>query len=153
MLLTRTLYPWGTWRGALNEMDRLRREMDRLLGSFSSGLAETAGPGVYPALNVSEDADKFTVQAELPGMAPEELEISVTGKNLTIAGERKPPQVPEGARYHRRERSFPSFSRAITLPGEVQPDKVSAQFKNGVLTITLPKAEAAKPKQITVQAS
>jgi HSP20 family protein len=146
MLLTRPWYPFGSWRGALAEMDRLRREMDRILESLS-GVGEA---GLFPPVNVSEDTDRFTVTAELPGVDPKEIDISVHGRNLSISGERKPPQVEEGARYHRRERPFGSFSRMIGLPVEVDPEKVEATYRNGVLTIVLPKAEEAKPKKIAV---
>ncbi|MCB2184802.1 MAG: Hsp20/alpha crystallin family protein [Deltaproteobacteria bacterium] len=155
MLLTRNFYPVGSWRGTLSEMDRLRREMGRVLGMAGEGRESSApaGAGVYPLLNVSEDKDAFYVRAELPGVASGDIDISVVGRNLAIAGTRKPPQLPEGARYHRRERGFPAFNRALTLPADLEVTKVKAISKDGVLTIVLPKAEAAKPKQITVEAS
>lgn len=153
MLIRRTVYPAGLWRGTLDEMDKLRQDMGRFLSSFSGDTAPAGSTGVFPLLNVSEDAEKFTVEAELPGMAAEDLDITITGKNLSIKGARKPPEPPEGARFHRRERGFPSFSRAIGLPSEVDSGKVEAKFIDGVLTLVIPKAEALKPRQITVSAS
>lgn len=151
MLLTRSFYPTGTWRSAYSDMDRVRQEMNRIMGSLA-GTYEP-GAGVFPLVNVTETKEGFVVSAELPGVAPEDINISVHGKTLTIEGERKAAQVEEDARYHRRERGMASFSRMIGLPAEVDAAKVAAKCKNGVLTIDLPKAEAAKPRQISVSAS
>ncbi len=153
MLQTISSDPWFSWRGVFSELDRLRQDMDSLLKGVTGAWWLPESTGLFPLLNVSEDKDNFYVRAELPGIAPSDLDISVTGKTLTIQGERKAPQAEEGARYHRRERSFASFSRAIGLPCEVEPDKVTAESKDGILTITLPKVEEAKPKQIAVKAA
>ncbi len=153
MFITRGNYPLWSWSSALAEMERLRREMDRLLGAVTSEFETMAGANVFPPVVVSEDKDNFYVRAELPGVDPKDINISVVGKTLTIEGERKPPEVGEGARYHRREREYVRFSRVIGLPADVEPSKVEAKAKDGVLTVVLPKAEAAKPKQITVKAS
>jgi HSP20 family protein len=151
MLLTRSFYPANTWRNTYGELDRLRQEMNQLMGAFSGSYEP--GAGVFPLVNVTEDMEGFHVTAELPGVTPGDINVSVHGKTLTIEGERKAAQVEEGARYHRRERGVSSFSRMIGLPSEVDGSKVSASCKNGVLTIDLPKAEAAKPRQINVMAS
>jgi len=137
----------------LREMDRFQHEMNRLFDRFfprDGGWAiET---GVYPALNLWEDDESLYVEAELPGMELDDLEIYVTGNDqLTIKGERKAPEVQKGT-WHRQERSFGSFTRLISLPAPVDADRVEAEFKNGVLTIRLPKREEAKPRRITVQA-
>ncbi len=152
MFLTRSLYPRRSFRGAVYEMDHLRREMDRIWGAMA-GQFEPTSAGVHPLLNVSEDKDAFYVVAELPGVASEDLDISVENKSLTISGKRREPEVPEGARFHRSERGFATFSRVVGLPSEVDALKVEARAKDGILTITLPKAEAAKPRQITVQSN
>ena len=152
MFLTRSMYPRATLRGSLSEMDRLRREMDRIWGAMA-GQFENTSAGVHPLLNISEDKDGFHVRAELPGVAPEDLDISVEGKSLTLSGKRREPEVPEGARFHRSERGFVSFSRVIGLPSEINALKVEAKLIDGVLSITMPKADAAKPRQISVQAS
>jgi len=153
MILTRGSYPWGPWRGALSEMDRLRREMGRVMGSFSATPEGSWEPGVFPPVNVKEDADHYLLSAELPGVKPEDLEISVKGKQVSLQGERKSRELPEGARYHRRERNQAGFSRLVGLPSEVDADKVEARLENGVLHVKLPKAEAAKPRKISVSAS
>jgi HSP20 family protein len=106
----------------------------------------------YPALNIWEDADCLFAEAELPGMEMNDLEMLVTGDNqLTIKGERRPPAFDK-ATWHRRERGFGPFTRVLALPVAVDPDRVSAEFSNGVLTIKMPKSEAAKPRRIPVKA-
>ncbi|MGD9123867.1 MAG: Hsp20/alpha crystallin family protein [Desulfarculaceae bacterium] len=152
MLLTRSLYPFRSWRSAMSEMDRLRQEMGRVMGSVSGDFEPPQAAGVLPLINVSEDSDKFVVTAELPGVASEDINVSVVGKSLSLQGERKPAKAEAGVRFHRKERPITAFNRVIGLPSEVQADKVEAKNVNGVLHITLPKAEAAKPRQITVQA-
>lgn len=142
--------PWGTdlW----GKMNRFRNEMDRLFESF--GYCDGPWPALaaaYPAVNVWEDADRVYAEAELPGMELSDLEIYVTGGNqLTIKGERKQPPTDK-AYWHRQERGFGTFTRVITLPVDVDCDKVEARFHNGVLSITMPKSEAAKPRKITVK--
>ena len=133
-------------------MNRMRRDMDRLFGGL---VGSFRGPtaGVFPLTNVTEDEHDYYVRAELPGMASDEIDISVSGDSLSISGERKIPTESEEARYHRREREAGKFSRMISLPGQIDAGKVEAICLDGVLTITLPKAEAAKPKQITVKSA
>ena len=105
----------------------------------------------FPQVNVSESEDAFTVDAELPGVAPADVEIVVLGEKLTIKGERK-AQAPEGARMLRRERSLGSFTRVLQFPVELEADKVEAQLKNGVLNIKLTKSPAARPRKIEINA-
>jgi HSP20 family protein len=103
-------------------------------------------------MNVWQDNDNVFVEAELPGMDLSSLEIYVIGGDqLTVKGERKPPEVDKGI-WHRQERVFGSFSRVLTLPVPVDADKVQARLVNGVLTLTMPKSDAAKPKKIPVKA-
>ena len=144
MLATR----WEPW----TEMNRLTREMDRLFGSKGTGVGRAMSVGSYPALNVWEDEDHFYAEAELPGFSLEDLEIYVTGNQLTIKGERRPPENKRGT-WHRQERGYGKFTRMVELPGELDGDNVSAEFKNGVLRITLPKSEAVKPRRIEVKAN
>ena len=135
----------------LSEISQLRNEMDRLFGRFGVA-ANGQQRRSYPALNMWEDDDNLMVEAELPGFEMDELEMYVTGGNqLSIKGERKQPEMGEGT-WHRQERGFGTFSRLVELPHQVDADKVSADFENGVLRITLPKAEDAKPRRITVKA-
>lgn len=134
------------WR----EMDRLQREMNRLFDtSFSRG---TRTPTGYPALNIWTSEEDAVITAEVPGLDPEDLEISVMGETLTLSGERKPDDLPEGARYHRRERGYGRFTRSVQLPFQVDADNVEASFEHGVLTIHLPRSEEEKPRKIAVQA-
>jgi HSP20 family protein len=106
--------------------------------------------GSFPPVNVREDQDQFYVEAELPGLNHDDLEILVEGDQLTIRGERKP--VADEGRWHRQERAFGRFQRTFTLPVAVDADKVEARLDQGVLTLTLPKSEAAKPRKIAVKA-
>jgi HSP20 family protein len=106
--------------------------------------------GVFPLVNLTENKDKYFIRAELPGVKADELDLQVTGNNLAISGERKIAAEDESAKYHRREREAGTFSRMIGLPGEVDSDKVEAKLENGILTVVVPKAEIAKPKQISV---
>ncbi|HPB31599.1 MAG TPA: Hsp20/alpha crystallin family protein, partial [Candidatus Sumerlaeota bacterium] len=105
----------------------------------------------YPLVNISEENDNYTVEALTPGISPDQIQISVTGDQLTISGEKNPlPENVKPESIHRTERSAGRFLRTITLPEEIDRDKVAASFKNGILKITLPRAEDAKPKMIHV---
>jgi HSP20 family protein len=126
----------------------MRRQLSQV---FEDAPQQRVSAGVFPLINLTEDKDKYYVRAELPGVKGEELDIQVTGKNLAISGERKIAAEEEGARYHRREREAGTFSRMIGLPGEVDSNAVDAKLENGILSIIVPKAEIAKPKQITVK--
>jgi len=140
-------------RSPFEELDRMRRQMDRVLSSYSDDMPGSGIAGVFPLANLSEDKDAYYVRAELPGIKANDLDISITGKTLSISGERSITAHGDKVKYHRREREAGSFSRVITLPGQADANKVEAQCSNGVLTIVLPKAESAKPKQIAVKAS
>jgi len=137
----------------LAELNRLRSEMDRLVGRYTGeGGSSSPGAATYPLLNIWEDDDHLYAEAELPGFEMDDLEIYVVGGNqLSIAGERKPPEL-EGGAWHRQERGFGKFRRTIELPADVDSDKVSANFKYGVLTLTMPKSEEVKPRRIKVLA-
>jgi len=140
-------FPSYRVRSPWDELHRMRRRLDRM---FDDSPQQRTSAGVFPLLNLTEDKDNYYVRAELPGVKGDELDIQVTGNNLAISGERKIAAENEGARYHRREREAGTFSRMIGLPGEVNTDKVDASLENGVLSITISKAEIAKPKQISV---
>jgi HSP20 family protein len=126
--------------------------MDRLSETLSRGWGEP-GAGVFPLMNVTEDKDHYYIRAELPGIKADELDMSVTADTLSLSGERKIPEEDEKAQYHRREREAGRFSRIITLPAQVDAGKAEAHCADGVLTVVLPKAEEAKPRQITVKTS
>lgn len=147
-----------TW-DPIRELDALRREIEHIFedfGTWTWPFSRTAFlPGLsarsYPLLNVGEDKDNVYVEALAPGANPDTLEISVLDNTLRIAGEKpslSPDIKPEA--FHRNERSAGRFVRTMTLPVQIDREKISAQYKNGLLLLTLPKAEAAKPKQITV---
>ena len=143
-----------TWRErGFDDLDSLRRQMDRLFEGLSGWPFREPTAGVFPLTNVTEDKDNYYVRAELPGMAADEIDISVTGDALSISGERKIPAAEKGAKYHRREREAGKFSRMISLPGELDTEKAEARCTDGVLTIVIPKAEAAKPRQISVKSA
>ncbi len=148
MFLTRWQRPEASWP-TFGRLSDLRDELDRLFSSPLSGVAQlTSGT---PALDLYEDKDNFTVTAELPGLKREDIEVSLHEGALSISGERKSEEKFEDAETYRSERFFGKFHRVVTLPKAVQGDKITAQYKDGILTVTLPKAEEAKPKQITVK--
>lgn len=143
---------WEPLSELWSEMRRFQGEMDRLFESF--GFDRTGWRGLataYPPINVWEDAEHVYAQAELPGMALEDLEIYVAaGDQLTIKGERRLPGFERGV-WYRRERGFGPFQRTVQLPAGVNADKVEAKFTHGILTIQMPKSEEAKPKKIPVK--
>jgi HSP20 family protein len=133
------------------DWNRWQNEMDRMLERFAGSVPRRFAQAAYPALNLWEDSDKLCVEAELPGFELDDLEIFVNGgKQLTIKGQRQ-QMAAEGGVWHRQERSFGDFERTIELPHDVDADKVSAELKQGVLTIALPKREEAKPRRIAVK--
>jgi HSP20 family protein len=133
----------------------LRDEIDRLFEAPLSELARTSQllSGWSPALDMHEDKDNLYVRVELPGMKREEIELSLHDGCLSLSGERKSEDTFKDAEVYRAERFFGRFQRTVTLPVPVAVDKVKAQYKDGVLTVTLPKAEEAKPKHIDVNVS
>lgn len=151
-MFVRRAFNWPSlnYSPSFSELSDMRRQMDRLWEGLS-GSPRVAGAGVFPLINVTEDQDAYRVRAELPGIKSDELDITVTGKSLAIAGERKIVDESDGARYHRREREAGSFRRMVSLPGPIDAGKVEASCNNGILTVTLPKAEEAKPRQISVK--
>ncbi len=138
----------GVW-GAIDDFNRVSRQMDRAFGRRAGVGRRAATAGVFPLLNVAEDADHYTIRAELPGVKSEDLDLEATAKSLSISGKRT-ADVEEGVRYHRRERESGKFGRVLAMPDEIEPAGIEAKMKNGVLTIRVPKAEAVKPRQITI---
>ena len=133
------------------ELDRMRQDLGRLLGEYAPAQMEMP-TGVYPLTNITDDSDNFYVRAELPGIKADDIDISITGNSLSLTGERNIAAEDENVKYHRRERESGTFRRMIKLPSQIDTTKVSAQSANGVLTVTLPKAEEAKPRQIPITA-
>jgi len=144
-------FPTRGLRSPLNELDRLRQQMEKWQGALSEGAFPIPAAGVFPLTNVTEDKDNYYVRAELPGIKSDELDIQVTVKGISISGERKIPVEGNNVKYHRREREAGKFSRTINLPEDVDVNKVDASLKNGILTVTIPKAEIAKPRQISIK--
>jgi HSP20 family protein len=138
------------WRDPFREMAHLQREMSRLWDSSFGERNRMVGTGVFPALNVSEDDECVYVRAELPGVNADDLDLTTQDDTLVIKGERKIPEI-EGVNYHRREREAGVFQRAITLPVQIDEAKISAVFRDGVLTLTLPKAPESRPQRIAVK--
>lgn len=133
-------------------LNHWHREMDRLFEDFFGRGPAALGEAAFPALNVWEDGDKLVAEAELPGLKLNDIEILVQGRDLTIKGRRETTKSDD-VTYHRRERSVGEFARFLALPVEVDSERVSATFKDGVLRIEMPKAEHAKPRRISVKAS
>jgi HSP20 family protein len=140
------------FESALAEFDHLRREMQRVFDNPSmTDTAGAAGPGVFPPVNVTQDADHFYVRADVPGIDAKDLSISAVKNRLSIAGKREIATEHARVSYHRKERPEGSFNRTLTLPTELDVDRIEARYADGILTLRLPKAEAAKPRQITVK--
>ena len=143
-------YPQSDLEVALDRITSMREEMERVFGStVSASVPSSASLSRWnPAVNVYQDKDHFTVVAELPGLKKEGIEISLHDATLTISGERKHEGSSEQGFL--TERFYGKYQRSLTLPVAVDPDKVKASYKDGLLQVVLPKAEAAKPKQIEV---
>ncbi len=129
----------------------LQRELERLLRNPAVSLG-LSGQGAYPPINVFDSGEGTVIVAEVPGLDAGEIEISSQGRTLSMRSERKPRDDEKAVGYHRRERSFGAFSRSIQLPEDLDLQKAAAKYENGLLVILVPKAESAKPRQITVQA-
>ncbi|MBA4395759.1 MAG: heat-shock protein Hsp20 [Desulfobacca sp.] len=146
---------WSTfgWDSPFDEMDRMRKQLALLADRVSSGYLSEHFAGVFPLCNVTEDTNNYYIRAELPGLTSEDLQISVTGDGFSISGERKIKRDKADVKYHRKERESGKFNRIINLPGQIDIEKVEAHNANGVLTVTLPKSESTKPRQIVIKTS
>lgn len=153
------LRPWNgfgadrAWaEGARSRMERLFGNLETLLGTAMPALPAFAGPAAAGNTDLWEDADGLTVTAELPGVTAADVEVSVEGAEVSIKARRPAPELPKEAIRHRHERPFGEFVRTITLPTLVDGTKATADFRDGVLTLRLPKPEAARPRKIEVKA-
>ena len=126
----------------------MQQKMDQLMGS--TPFATFRNANVFPPVNVGEDQDNFYLQAELPGVSSNDLDVQADAKSVAISGKRNAASEGSDFKHHRRERSAGQFSRMIALSGEIESEKVTAKLENGILLLTLPKAEAVKPRQITI---
>lgn len=142
-----------TWRlkHRFDELDRMRRQMDRIFGELNRGSVEKSISGVFPAINLTENIDSYFLRTELPGVKTEDLDLQATVNSISISGERKIPEAESNAKYHRREREAGKFSRMIGLPDNINPDGIEASLEDGILSIVIPKEEKAKPRQINVK--
>jgi HSP20 family protein len=138
-------------RNRRHPLGALWQELNDVQDEFARWFGRTTRGSTAPALNVWEDEHAVYAEADLPGVDPTKLEITVTeGNQLTVQGERPAPEIA-GSVWVRQERPFGTFTRVLTLPALVDADKVEAKYENGVLRLTLPKHEAAKPRKIVVQ--
>jgi HSP20 family protein len=143
-------WPFEGLPGGISEFDRLRRDLGRLFTGRSGVNGWDAPAGVYPLLNVSHDSENIYVRSEIPGVTLDQLDVSVTGRSLTVSGERAIPDEKSNVRYHRREREAGKFRRQLNLPTDVDSDRVQAKYQHGMLMVILPKSEKAKPKKIAI---
>jgi HSP20 family protein len=147
----------ATWKPARTWMpffdfERMRRDLDRLYESFFERTRRTEEAGEYlPALDICETKDQILVKAEVPGMEPKDLDVTLSDGILTLKGEKQHEREEKEGSCHLVERSYGAFSRSIQLPAAVQSDKINASYKNGVLQIILPKSEEAKTKEIKIK--
>jgi HSP20 family protein len=145
-----TLIRWDPFR----EVQTFRQMMDRMMDESNMGGQRAwpqAGDGFPLALDVAEDQDKYIVKASIPGVDPNNIDITLTDNVLTIKGETRQEKDVDEKNYQIRERRYGSFTRSIALPAGVDPEKVEAIHEHGVLTLHLPKTEAVKPKKIAVK--
>ena len=133
-----------TW-DPIRELERFQHELDHLFTGPSGTVHQ------YPSVNVWTTENEAYLTAELPGMEASDLDISVLGQKVTLSGKRQPREMNENERLHRRERLSGTFTRTLQMPFRVDAEKVGAQLENGVLTVTLPRAEDDKPKKISIQ--
>jgi HSP20 family protein len=150
-MLVRRVWPSRPTFENFQDFDQLRREMLRLLDTAGSDGAAEPGAGVFPPMNITQDDSNFYVRAEIPGIKPAELSISALRNRVSISGKREIPREQDRVSYHRKERPEGTFNRALTLPTEVDADRVEARYADGILSLTLPKAEQAKPRQIAIR--
>jgi HSP20 family protein len=141
------------------EMERFKREVDKMFEDFFSGSrfpslfrrAGEEGIGTFPAVDLYDAKDNIVVKAEIPGLKKEDIDIQVKGRDLIIKGEKKKEEEVKEEDYYYAERVYGSFSRVVHLPVDIKADRVKAKFKSGVLEVTLPKVEEAKPKEIKIE--
>lgn len=138
-------------RGIRNDLERLHNEMDDLFGSFFGRMPRQFPELKMPAIDIYEEKDKLVVKAEIPGCKAEDIDVSVHGDTLSITGEKKQEYEQKEEGYYAKERSFGKFRRDLTLPFDVDPEKVDAKCKDGVLHLALPKAETSKSHKIQIK--
>jgi len=146
-----------TW-DLFKEMDQLHRDIDSLFNGYSRGrlFGPAFEPGLglrhYPKINLRDDEENVYVEALLPGVAPDKIDMNILGNTLSLAGERQPMEdVDKKRTWHRRERGTGKFLRTIELPVDIVADQVKAEYRHGLLRVTMPKAAEVKPKKISIK--
>jgi len=143
-----TLVRWNPMRELMSVNEQLSRFLDESFGRSPSDVDY----GTWsPAVDLREEPDRFILQADLPGMKKEDIEISVENSVLSVRGERRFEQEVKKETYHRIERAYGKFTRAFTLPSRVNAEAITANYKDGTLEVVIPKAEESKPKRVAVQ--
>ena len=148
MLWTTGLGRFGGGPSPWTDLERMENEMNRMLSRYAYPSSSE-----FPAFSIWGSSDQAVVTTEVPGIEPDSIDIAVAGSTLTVRGSREPEEIREGESYHRRERWYGKFSKTIELPFAIQADKVEARFTKGILSITVPRAEAEKPKKVTVKSA
>ncbi len=148
LLRDRLGFPGYSLRNPFQELEQMKERMNQLMSS--TPFAPSRNANVFPPVNVSEDRDNFYIRAEVPGVTAKDLDIQADAKSVALSGKRGTTSEDGDFKYHRRERNAGQFSRMIALSDEIESDKVTAKLENGNLLLTLPKAEAVKPRQITI---
>ncbi|CAN5687889.1 Hsp20/alpha crystallin family protein [soil metagenome] len=137
------------WQRRWDPFRDFQREVGRIFENFEP-LQNLRTPRPFPSINLYDSGEQYTLTAELPGVSPEEIDLAITGDVLTLRGERKRPEGITDESYRRQERTFGRWARSISLPERVDGTQVTAGYNDGILTVTLPKAEVAKPRHISV---
>jgi HSP20 family protein len=152
-MIVRQVSPWSLgWNTPSAAFAQMRRDVESLMERLTGVAPDGSVAGVFPPMNVSEDRDRYYVRALIPGIEPAQLDVSVVHQTVAVSGTRESPEEA-GASYHRKERAEGAFSRSVTLPAAFDGARVDATYVDGILTLTLPKSEAAKPRRVTVQAT
>jgi HSP20 family protein len=150
-MIVRQVGPWSLgWPAPTTAFAQMRREMESLMERLNGAAGDGSMAGVFPPINVSEDRDHYYVRALIPGIDAAQLNVSVVNQTLAVSGTRESSEE-EGVSYHRRERAEGAFRRSVTLPASFEGARVGAKYADGVLTLTLPKPDAAKPRRVTVE--
>ena len=148
-----------SFREILQEMDRFRRELDQALYTgvnmprFRSAFLPGVSARTYPLINIRDEGESYKVEALAPGINPSSLNVTANRDGITISGEKPAPEGVRPEQYHRSERSAGRFTRTFSLPSAVDVNQITAEYKNGLLRVVVPKAEEAKPKAISVAVS
>ena len=153
-MLVRRVWPSRpTFDSSFSDFDQIRREMLRLLDTASGDTEADGGAGVFPPLNISQDDNSFYIRAEVPGVKKEDMDVRIENGVLTLRGERKQDTDVQEGNAHRMERIHGAFTRSFGLPTTVEATKIAATYKDGVLEVTIPKAETARHKMVEITAA